>query len=179
MPLGFGDPGRQINRVHSPLLARAVPWLTVGLASIVQTLPVIAAAPVMPPLGFMVLLAWRQLHPGLLPVWAGLPLGLVDDLYSGQPMGSAMFLWSVAMITLDLIEQRFPWRSYVLDWSVAAGFIAGYLGLAAILAAPPQTLPALQVLGPQLVLSILLFPLSERFIALCDRLRLSRFRSIA
>ncbi|MBC2652636.1 rod shape-determining protein MreD [Novosphingobium flavum] len=179
MPFGLAEPGRQINRVHSPLLARAVPWLTVALASIMQTMPVIAAAPVVPPLGFMILLAWRQLHPGLLPVWAGLPLGLVDDLYSGQPMGSAMFLWSVAMITLDLVEQRFPWRSYLVDWAVAAGFIGVYLVLSGILAAPPQSLPLLQVLGPQLVLSILLFPLSERFIALCDRLRLARFRSIA
>ena len=60
MPFGLAEPGRQINRVHSPLLARAVPWLTVALASIMQTMPVIAAAPVVPPLGFMFLLAWRQ-----------------------------------------------------------------------------------------------------------------------
>ncbi|MBC2669405.1 rod shape-determining protein MreD [Novosphingobium piscinae] len=178
MPFGLGET-RSINRVHSPLLARAVPWLTVALASVVQTLPFIASAPVAPPLGFMVLLGWRQLNPGLLPVWAGLPLGLIDDLYSGQPMGAAMFLWSVAMISLDLIEQRFPWRSYLLDWAVAAGFMTGYLVLAGIIAVPPGSLPLIRVLGPQLVLAILIFPLVERFIALCDRLRLLRFRSIS
>lgn len=178
-PFGSAKATRQINRVHSPVLARALPWFTVMLASIIQTLPFVASAPLMPPLGFMVLLAWRQLHPGLLVVWAGLPLGLFDDLYSGQPMGSAMFLWSVAMIALDLIEQRFPWRSYVLDWAVASAFLAAYLLLAGIMAAPRGSLPVGSLLGPQLPLSILLFPLVERLVAICDRLRLRRFRNLA
>ena len=39
---------------------------------------------------------------------------MFDDLFSGQPMGSAMLLWSVAMIALEAIEQRFPWRGYLL-----------------------------------------------------------------
>lgn len=179
MPLGLGPSDRQINRVHSPLLARAMPWITVVLASVLQTLLLVASAPLMPPLGFMTMIAWRQLHPGLLPVWAGLPLGLADDLFSGQPLGSGMFLWSVTMISLDIIEQRFPWRSYVLDWAVAAGFFAGYLVLSAVVAAPPASLPLVAMLGPQLIVSILLFPLVERVIALCDRLRLRRFRSVA
>lgn len=178
MPFSLGESDRQINRVHSPFLARALPWLTVVFASIAQTLPFVASAPIVPPLGFMVLLAWRQLHPGLLPVWVGMPLGLIDDLYSGQPMGSAMLLWSITMISLEIIEQRFPWRSYLLDWAVAAGFIAGYLLLSGILATPPRSLPLVRVLGPELLMAVLLFPLVERFVAVCDRLRLRRFRSI-
>lgn len=178
MPFGFELTERQINRVHSPLLARAMPWLTVMIASVLPTLPLVASAPLLPPLGFMVLLAWRQLHPGVLIMWAGFPLGLVDDLFSGQPMGSATFLWSATMIAMDVLEQRFPWRSYLLDWAVAAGFIAGYLVMSAILAAPTGQLPMLRVLGPQLLLSVLLFPLVERVVASCDRLRLRRFWSI-
>lgn len=130
----------------------------------------------MPPLGFLFLLAWRQLRPGLLPVWAGLPLGFIDDLYSGQPMGSAMLLWSAAMILLEAIEQRFPWRSYLMDWLVAAGVIFAYLLLASTLAQTGMTGRAATVLAPQLLLSVLIFPLGERFIAMCDRLRLWRFR---
>ena len=115
------DPFRKtINRAPSPFLARAVPWLSVMLASLAPTMPLIASAPVLPPLGFMFLLSWRQLRPGLLPVWAGLPLGLFDDLYSGQPFGSAMLTWSLAMIVLDVIEARFPWRSFLFDWAEAA-----------------------------------------------------------
>lgn len=166
---------RRLNRAPSPVLARAVPWLVVIAGSVLQTLPLIASAPVMPPVGFLFLLAWRQLRPGVLPVWSGLPLGLFDDLYSGQPLGSAMLLWSVAMIVLEVIEQRFPWRSYLVDWFVATGVIAGYLVLASTIASAGlgQTVT---VLAPQLVLSVLLFPLAERFVALCDRLRLWRFR---
>ncbi|MFC3174403.1 rod shape-determining protein MreD [Novosphingobium bradum] len=169
---------RQLNRAPSPLLARSVPWVAVILGSVAQTLPVIASAPVMPPLGFLFLVGWRQLHPGLLPVWAGLPLGFVDDLYSGQPLGSAMLLWSVAMIVFEVIEQRFPWRSYLMDWLVAAGVIAAYLLLASTLAQAGLTGNHMTVLAPQLVLSVLLLPLVERFIAVCDRLRLWRFRSL-
>lgn len=175
---GGAETSRQINRAPSPVVARAVPWLTIMLGSVLQTLPLIASAPVMPPFGFLFLLAWRQLRPGLLPVWAGLPLGLVDDLYSGQPMGSAMLLWSLAMIALDTIEQRFPWRSYLLDWLVATGFITAYLVLASALAHVGESGLFLTLLAPQLVLSALIFPAAERFIAWCDRWRLTRFRSV-
>jgi rod shape-determining protein MreD len=169
---------RGLNRAPSPLLARALPWLVIMLGSVLQTLPLVASAPVVPPVGFLFLLAWRQLRPGLLPVWAGLPLGLVDDLYSGQPLGSAMLLWSVAMLVLEVIERRFPWRSYLMDWLVAAAVIAGYLVLAAGFAHAGAGARYVTVLAPQLVLSILLFPLAERFIAMCDRLRLWRFRML-
>ncbi len=97
-PRGGSDQFRKrINRAPSPFIARGLPWLSIMLASLVPGWLVIASAPVMPPLGFLVLVAWRQLRPGLLPVWAGLPLGLFDDLYSGQPLGSAVLLWSLAI----------------------------------------------------------------------------------
>lgn len=165
----------RLNRAPSPLLARSVPWLVVAFGSILQTLPLVASAPVMPPFGFLFLLAWRQLRPGLLPVWAGLPLGMVDDLYSGQPFGSAMLLWSLAMIAFEVIEQRFPWRSYLVDWMVAGAVIVAYLVVAATIA---RASGAVIVLAPQLVVSVLIFPLAERFIALCDRTRLWRFRMV-
>jgi rod shape-determining protein MreD len=91
----------------SPLVAYLTPWVAVVLASWVPLWPVIASAPLMPPFGFLMLLAWRQLRPGLLPVWAGTLLGLFDDMVSGQPMGSAITLWSITMLALDVIEARF------------------------------------------------------------------------
>lgn len=179
MPMGPAGSTRAINRAPSPFVARALPWAVIMLGSIAQTLPLIASAPTMPPLGFLFLLAWRQLHPGLLPVWAGLPLGLFDDLYSGQPMGSAMLLWSLAMIAMDVIESRFPWRSYVMEWLVGAGFILVYLLLASTIAHVGKSGPLVAMMAPQLFISVLVFPLAERFIALCDRLRLARFRVIS
>jgi rod shape-determining protein MreD len=179
MTWGEAGTAAKINRAPSPVVARAVPWLAIMFGSVLQTLPFIASAPTMPPLGFLFLLGWRQLHPGLLPVWAGLPLGLFDDLYSGQPMGSAMLLWSLALIALDLIEARFPWRSYLMEWLVGAGFILGYLLLSSAIAHVGDSGPLVTMLAPQLMLSVLVFPLVERFIALCDRLRLARFRVLA
>ncbi len=179
MQLGAKAAAPRINRAPSPVVAQGLPWLVVMLGSLLQTLPVIASAPVMPPLGFLFLLAWRQLRPGLLPVWAGLPLGFVDDLFSGQPMGSAMLLWSAAMIAMDVIEERFPWRSYLLEWAVAAAFIVGYLLLSSVTAHIGDRGPYVGVLIPQLVLSVLVFPLGERFVAGCDRFRLWRFRVLS
>ena len=70
---GFGK--QRINRAPSPVLAISLPWLLVMLGSLSPTWPVIASAPLLPPFGFLLLVAWQQLRPGLFPVWAGLPLG--------------------------------------------------------------------------------------------------------
>jgi rod shape-determining protein MreD len=167
---------RKINRAPSPLIAIVLPWVTIMLGSLSPTWPVIASAPLLPPLGFMILIAWHQLRPGLLPVWAGLPLGLFDDLYSGQPLGCAIMLWSIALIALEVIELRFPWRNFLLDWLVGATWIVIYLIVAMGLAGSSANVA---VLLPQLVLSVLAYPILGRFVALVDRLRLVPFRAIA
>ena len=171
-PFALRFRSRPINHVPSPVLALATPWLSIMLASLLPLMPVIASAPVLPPFGLLTLLAWRQVRPGVLPIWAGLPLGAFDDLFSGQPFGSAILLWSAAMIGLDAIEARFPWRSYWLDWLVSAGLICAcqILGLAFANAAGGSV--GIAVLVPQLVIAILLYPLSGRLAAALDRLRL-------
>lgn len=172
----FGKP--RINRAPSPFLAMTTPWLVVMLGSLSPTWPVIASAPIMPPVGFLLLIAWQQLRPGLFPVWAGLPLGLFDDFYSGQPVGSAVLLWSTTMLALDLIEHRFPWRGFALNWLTAAGFIAAYLFLGLGLAnAAGGSTPA-QVLFPQLALSIFAYPITARLVGLADRFRLIPVRQV-
>lgn len=170
---------RRINRAPSPLIARGVPWVTVVLASIVPHWLVIASAPILPPFGFLTLLAWRQLRPGLLPMWAGLPLGLADDLFSGQPFGSAILLWSLTMIALDFIEGRFPWRSFLLEWAVAAGLLAAYCVLSLIAVNLAGAAAPLPVLAPQIAVGILVYPLVGRMVAAFDRLRLLPFKVVA
>lgn len=170
---------RRINRAPSPVLARGVPWLSVMLASLLPGWLFMASAPYVPPFGFLVLLAWRQLRPGLLPVWAGLPLGFFDDLYSGQPLGSAILLWSMAMILLEVIELRFPWRSFALEWLLATALIVVYIiaSLGAANAAGGNA--PLTVLGPQAILSVLLYPFVGRIVALLDRFRLAPFMDMS
>jgi rod shape-determining protein MreD len=173
------DPyGSKINRTHSSLAAYGIPWLTIMLGSLTPWLPVIAPAPVLPPFGFMLLLAWRLARPGLLPLWAGLPLGLFDDLYSGQPFGSGVLLFSLTLIAIELIEIRFPWRNFWLDWLTATAMIVTYLIVAALLSGAELALMQLAVILPQLLLSVVLFPVVARLVAQLDRLRLMRVRRL-
>lgn len=167
---------KKLNRAPSPVIAIVVPWLTVMLGSLSPTWPLIASAPLLPPMGFLILLAWRQLRPGLLPVWVGLPLGFFDDLYSGQPLGSAILLWSIALIILEVIELRFPWRNFLSDWLVAAALLLVYLPTAMGLS--QGAAPSPLVLAPQLLISIFAYPLVGRLVALFDRVRLVHFRAL-
>lgn len=168
--------GSKINRDHSPVLAYGIPWLSILFASLSPLLPIIAPLPLLPPLGFIFLLAWRVLRPGLLPLWAGLPLGFFDDLFSGQPLGSGILLFSLTMIALDLIELRFPWRGFWQDWGVAAVFVTLYLILAILFSGAALPLVQYPLILPQLILSILLFPLVAQVVSLLDRFRLKRIR---
>lgn len=178
-PRSRRDPyGSRINRRESLILAYGLPWATIMLGSLTPWLPIIAPAPVLPPLGFLLMLAWRLLRPGLLPAWAGLPLGLFDDLYSGQPMGSGVLLFSIALIIIELVEIRFPWRTFWLDWLTATGLIVPYLVIAAVLSGTDLTLVQLRVIAPQLLLSVVLFPMIARMVAMLDRLRLMRVRRV-
>jgi rod shape-determining protein MreD len=178
-PQSRRDPyGSRINRRESALLAYGLPWSTILLGSLTPWLPIIAAAPVLPPLGFLLMLAWRLLRPGLLPTWAGLPLGFFDDLYSGQPMGSGVLLFSLALIIVELIEIRFPWRNFWLDWLTAAGIVVPYIVVAALISGAKPTAVQLAAIAPQVLLAVVLFPIVARIVAMLDRLRLMRVRRI-
>ena len=168
--------GSRINRTHSPLLAYAVPWATILVASLLPAFPIASAAPVVPPFGLIVLVAWRLVRPGLLPVWAGFPRGLFDDLFSGQPFGSGILLWSMAMIAIEAIETRFPWRSFVQDWLIAGGILGGYIALAAAFSGAHLGGPLFAALVPQVLLSLMLYPVIARMISALDRFRLLRVR---
>jgi rod shape-determining protein MreD len=171
--------GRRINRAPSPLRARSVPYISIVLASLVPLLLIADMMPLAPPLGFLLLMGWRMVRPGLLPLWAGAPLGAFDDLVSGQPFGSAILLWSLAMIAIELIETRFPWRGFWQDWFTAGVITAGYWFAALIVSGAPITPEMLMVALPQVLLAVLLYPIVARMIASLDRFRLARARKIS
>jgi rod shape-determining protein MreD len=171
--------GSKIDRDHSPLLANAVPVATILLGSLAPILPFIASGPIVPPLGYMIFLAWQVVRPGLLPLWIGIPLGAFDDLFSGQPFGSAIMLWSATMLALEMFEARFPWRGFGQEWVNSSILITAYLAVAALLSGTGLGLTVLALILPQVSLSILLFPLIARTIAAFDRLRLRRIRDVS
>lgn len=167
-----------INRVESPWRALSVPYVSIMLGSLLPFLLMADVMPLVPPLGYLMFLVWRMMRPGLLPLWAGAPLGAFDDLFSGQPFGSAILLWSVTMIVLEVIETRFPWRGFWQDWFTAGLGIVLYI-IAAMLATGASLTSHLLIAAiPQIVLAVLLYPLFARFVAWLDRFRLSRTRRI-
>ena len=134
--------------------------------------------PIAPPIGYLLFLGWRIMRPGLMPLWAGLPLGAFDDLVSGQPFGSAILLWSLTMMALESIEMRFPWRGFWQDWFTASLAIILYVLAAMIVSGAPITVFIMLAIVPQILASVLLYPLLARMVAWLDRFRLSRIRRI-
>lgn len=151
--------------------ARALPWAMVAGASLLTVAPAIATLAWLPPLGLVVLLTWRLLARFALRPWAAAPLGLFDDLVSGQPLGSAVLLWSLCFLVIDVIELRLAERSFLLDWLIAAGLVAAAL-VAGRFIASPASAPLATVLAVQIAAGVLLFPAAARFVAWVDRRRI-------
>ena len=170
--------GRRINRAPYAWRVRSVPYVTIMLGSLLPVLLIADLMPLFPSLGFLMLLGWRMVRPGLLPLWAGAPLGAFDDLVSGQPFGSAILLWSLAMIVIELIETRFPWRGFWQDWFTAGVIGVAYWFVALLVSGASLTPELLIVAAPQAVLAVLLYPIFARMVAGLDRFRLKRARRI-
>jgi rod shape-determining protein MreD len=148
-----------------PLARRAAPWLTVIGGSLATILPGVAQGPVLPPLGLLLLVAWRLLRPGALPRWAPAPLGLFDDLVSGQPLGSAVTLWSLAFLTFELIDERVPMdRAFWQDWLIASGTVTAVLVLGRLIAVPLSA-HVDSMIWVQAMSTCLLYPAAARCVA--------------
>jgi rod shape-determining protein MreD len=170
--------GLRINRAPDPWRVRIVPYGSIMLASMLPVLLIADTMPLAPSFGLLLLLGWRMVRPGLLPLWAGAPLGAFDDLFSGQPFGSAILLWSLAMIAIEVIETRFPWRGFWQDW-FTAGVITLVCWLVSLTVSGASLTPEmLLVAAPQAAASVLLYPIIARIVAGLDRFRLSRARTI-
>jgi rod shape-determining protein MreD len=163
----------RIERVQSPTKMLLVPILTVMAGSAVTSMPFFYDSPTLPPFGFMMLLAWRLMRPGIWPAWVGLPFGLFDDLFSGQPFGSAALLWSLTMLSIEMIDARTIWRDHFQDWLIAALAImlvlSAGLGIQGLAHRAPET----SVIVPQILVSVMTFPLIVRLCARFDAWRLA------
>ncbi|WP_284734436.1 rod shape-determining protein MreD [Sphingosinicella terrae] len=156
------------------LRRRYVPLLSTLAAILLALLPIVAATPLLPDFGFLVILTWRLLRPEIWTPRMALGLGLVADLVGGQPIGQSMLLWTAAFLVLDLIDTRLGFRDYMMDWLVASGLIlvhtlgGWYIGL--LMGADV----AFSILWPQIVLTILAYPIAARIVLTLDRWRLMR-----
>jgi rod shape-determining protein MreD len=97
----------------------------------------------------------------------------MDDLFSGQPFGSAGLLWSLAMLALEIIDSRAIWRDFFQDWLIASLLITAVLLGGLWIAGLAHAAPEPSLLIPQIILSILLYPLVVRICARLDCWRLA------
>jgi rod shape-determining protein MreD len=168
--------GYSTSRIARPrhiLQIRGTPVLAVMFGSMLASaLPIIAQVPLLPPFGLMIFVAWRLIRADIWPLWIGLPLGLFDDIMSGQPLGSGVLLWTLILLGLDMEHQRNFWRDYWHDWLIGGLSIAfALLGGWFFVHLSGNGGSVVQIV-PQIAYSIGLLPLIVRICAALDRWRL-------
>lgn len=158
----------------APLRIGVIPTASVVIASTVALLPFVANAPLLPPFGLLLFLSWRLLRSDLWPVWIGIPLGLWDDLTSGQPVGSGVAIWTLVMLAMDVLDRRVVWRNFWIDWVIAGGALLFALIVGGLLARSGDLIHVARLIAPQYLWSLMLLPLAMLVAARLDRWRLGQ-----
>lgn len=154
--------------------ATLVPAATVVAASFLSALPIISTSGWYPDFGFLVLISWRLLRSDPFPGWWAAPLGLVNDLFTGNPIGLSSALWCATMLALDLIDRRTMWRDYWIEWVLAAVFLAINETLQWRIAEVAGGAPPFTSMIPPLIIAICVFPVSAWLVSRVDAWRLGR-----
>ena len=165
--------GRRIGQGPIPFAAY-IPAVSVIAASLLAALPIVSMSGWYPDFAYLVLLSWRLLRSDPWPPWWAAPLGFVNDLFTGNPVGFSVALWSVTMLALDLIDRRTMWRDYWIEWMLAAAFLAVNEWLQWRVAALVGARVPLAAMVPPLLVSICMFPLAAWIVSRIDRWRLGR-----
>ena len=155
--------------------AEYIPAATVIAGSMLSLLPIISPTGWWPDGGLLMLLGWRLLRADAWPAWWAAPLGFVNDLLLGNPIGLSIALWAAMMIVMDILDRRTMWRDYWIEWAIAAVLIAlselAHWRVAAMLgAAVPFNVSA----GPAILIGALCFPIAAFIASRVDRWRLGR-----
>ena len=166
-------PKRRIGQGPRPL-AKWIPAGSVVLASMLVTLPIISLTGWFPDFGFLVLVAWRLLRSEPWPAWWAAPLGLLNDLIGGLPIGQSVFLWSATMLILDLVDRRTIWRDYWMEWAFACLLLLLNAWMQWNIASWSGAPRPFAAVLPSLLISIAAFPIAAWIVARIDRWRLGR-----
>lgn len=153
---------------------RFVPAASTLLASALSLLPIVATAPLVPDFGFLVLITWRLLRPEIWRAHAALGLGLFNDLVTGHPIGQSMALWTMAFLILDFVDSRLGFRDYWVDWLFAAAAIIFHTAGVWYVARLMGSEISIMAMVPQIIFSILAYPIVARAVLALDRWRLAR-----
>ncbi len=153
---------------------QVVPVVTTIIACLISLLPIVMEQPLIPDFAFLVLIAWRLLRPEVWTAQMALPLGLLNDLIAGHPIGQSMALWTACFLAFDLIDSRVGWRDYWLDWLFASLAIIFYAFGSWYIAGMMGARVEMAIMVPQILLTLLAYPFVARLVLALDRWRLSR-----
>jgi len=151
-----------------------VPIVSTVFACMLVLLPIIVSSPIVPDFAFLVLIAWRLLRPELWSATIALPLGLFNDLVAGHPLGQSMALWTITFLAFDILDSRLLFRDYWMDWFFASLAIVGYVFAGWWIGRMMGNTAEFTIMVPQLIASVLAFPVVARLVLALDRWRLSR-----
>jgi rod shape-determining protein MreD len=166
-------PPRRIGQGPSPIAAY-VPAATVVTASLLAALPIVSTNGWYPDFGYLFFIGWRLLRADPWPAWWAAPLGFVNDLFTGYPIGFSIALWSATMLALDLIDRRTMWRDYWIEWVLGAVLIAADEWLQWRVAKLLDAAPPFTRMVPALAISIVIFPVVAWIVSRIDAKRLGR-----
>ena len=151
-----------------------IPAASVVAASALALLPIIAHQAAFPDFGFLMLIAWRLLRADAWPAWWAAPLGFLNDLLTGMPIGLSVTIWTAVMLAMDLVDRRTQWRDYWIEWVLAGALIvAAETAEWKVAAWGGAPVPYLQIL-PTVLVSILAFPIFAILASRLDRWRLGQ-----
>lgn len=170
----LGPQGARLNK--GPRTgAEYIPAITVAAGSLLSLLPIISVTGWWPDFGLLMLLGWRLLRGDAWPAWWAAPLGFINDLIVGNPIGLSVALWAAMMIAMDVLDRRTMWRDYWIEWAIAALFIAlseiAHWRIAGLLGAPVQFSVSA---APAILVGVLGFPVAAFIAVRIDRWRLGR-----
>lgn len=166
-------PPRRETKAPLPY-ARWVPALSVAAASLAAAMPIVAQRGWVPDVAFLMLIAWRLLRADAIPAWWAAPLGVVNDLFTGAPLGMSVAFWSASMFLLEVADRRTMWRDYWIEWVLAAVLIALQQAFVWKVAEWSGASSPFAAMLPPMLISILVFPLVAFFVSRLDNWRLGR-----
>jgi rod shape-determining protein MreD len=170
----LGPQGARLNK--GPRAgADYIPAATVVMGSMLSLLPIVSATGWWPDLGLLMLLGWRLLRADAWPAWWAAPLGFVNDLILGNPIGLSVALWAAIMIAMDVLDRRTMWRDYWIEWAIAVVFIAvSEIALWRVAGLLGADVPFNMSSGPAILVGVLCFPVAAFIASRVDRWRLGR-----
>jgi rod shape-determining protein MreD len=157
------------------LRRRYVPSVSTAVAILLGAmLPLVPGSAWLPNLGFLMLVTWRLVRPEIWRAQAALAFGLAADIVSGAPLGQSMLLWTLVFLGFDSLDSLLGVRDYWLDWAAAAAAIlfhsVGVWYVALLMGSDTR----FWIMVPQIILSVLFYPIAARIVLALDRWRLAR-----